>query len=209
MRRLKLITAPTSEPVTLEEAKEHLRVEQDAENDLILRQLKAAREVAERYLGRQILTATYDYILDDWPSKSGLRRTEDGGYSGGDIILPRPPLQSIDSVKYYDTDGAEQTWALANYIVELADDEPGRVVLAYGKDWPSIQERPGAITVRFTAGYSTVANVPQAIKEAILLFLGSRYGQREATAAPIGGQYAELPLGFRELLDVYRIWEVR
>ena len=209
MERLKLVTAPTAEPVTLTEAKEHLRVEQDAENDLILRQLRACREFAEKYTGRQLMTATFDLFLDDWPALSGLRRTEAGGYVGGDLLLPRPPLQSVTSVKYYDADGTEQTWDSANYLVEANDDEPGRVVRAYGVSWPSIQDRPSAITVRFIAGYSAASAVPQAMKEAILLLLGSRHAQREATVAPIGGQYAELPVGFKELLDAYRVWEVR
>lgn len=208
--RLSLAVAPMAEPVSLQEAKDHLRVVRDAENDLILRQLRAAREMAETYSRRQFCEATWDGWLDNWPSEQiGLRPDGRGGYRGGDIILPKAPLVSVTHVKYYDTDGVEQTFSATKYNVETADGEPGRITVAYGEEWPDVQLRPSAINIRWVAGYGEPADVPQVAKEAILLLLGARYAQREAVAAPIGGRYEELPLGFKALLDSIRVLEVR
>src|ERR1051325_11329554 len=102
---LTLSTAPTVEPVSLDEAKGQVRVELDFHSDdaLILGLIAAARRLAEVFCGRAFLTQTWDLTLDAFPSGWGPRWPATLG--GRDAIrLPRPPLQSVSYVKYVDTD---------------------------------------------------------------------------------------------------------
>ncbi|NIP96558.1 MAG: hypothetical protein GWO24_25240, partial [Akkermansiaceae bacterium] len=95
---------------------------------LILGLGKAARTLAEQVQGRALITQTWDLTLDGWPAK---------GY----FELPRAPLQSITSIKYYDEDDTEATVDSGTYFVDIAS-EPGRVVLNSGESWPSTTLRP-------------------------------------------------------------------
>jgi len=167
---LKLITGPASEPITLAEAKEHIRVETDftADDDLITNLIIAAREYCEGFQNIAYITQTWELVLDKFPVKDYIQ-------------LPRPPLQSVTSVKYKDYEGTETTLDASKYIVDT-DNEPGNVVLAYNESWPSFTPYPtGAVRVRFVAGYGDeAANVPQKVKQAIHLLMGHWYENREA-----------------------------
>jgi len=88
LNTLKVITSPTSEPLTLEEAKLHLKVETDADDSLITSLITAARETAEIFTGRALASQVLEYILDGFPSESET------------ICLPRPPLEEVESIKY-------------------------------------------------------------------------------------------------------------
>jgi len=181
---LKLITAPAHEPVTLAEVKDHLRVDTTDEDALISALIIAARQWAEEYTGRQFMAATWDWMLDVIPD----------GFS-----VPLPPLQSVTSIKYLDTDGAEQTLVSTAYRVD-AISEPGRIALAYGQTWPSIYSVINAVTVRFVAGYTTV---PEPIRQAVLIMVGELYEQRQDSASY---QVNAVPFGVRALLAPYKVW---
>lgn len=173
------------------QAKSHLRVDGADDDTLIADIIKAARQYCEDYQNRAYVTQTWDLWLNAWP--------------GGDAIkIPLPPLQSVTSVKYYDTANAEAIMAPADYFVDNVT-EPGRVVVAYGKTWPAASLRPAnSVTVRFIAGYGDAAAVPQVIKQAMLLVIGDMYEHRENTA--IGRQGYELPLAAKSLLNMNRVW---
>jgi len=160
---LKLITAPTEEPVTLATAQEHLRNTDDQELGSIRQKLKAATDFCQRRISghRQFMPATYELVLEDFP---GADRDEE-------IELPRPPLQSVTHIKYYDDDGTLQTVSTGDYNVITPSDDPGYVEPAFGETWPTTRSRSDAVTVRFSAGYASRAKVPETIKEAILLKL--------------------------------------
>lgn len=187
---LSLVTAPAAEPITLAEAKAHLRVDITDDDSLITALITAARQHVEVITRRQLITATWDLTLDTWPD-------------GDTILVPLPPLQSVTSITYKDSAGTVYTLPTIDYIVDTAE-EPGRVVLAYGKTWPSTTLYPaGAITVRFTAGYGAAAAVPQAIKQALLLMIGHWYENREAVAG--GTVQREVPFAVEALLWPYRV----
>src|SRR5712691_10534347 len=93
---LQLVMGPTEEPVSLDEAKAHLRVDLDAEDDLIEDAITAARETLEIEMRRSFLSTTWTLGLDHFPWRGFLR-------------LPRPPLQRVEAMTYLDVDGAEQT----------------------------------------------------------------------------------------------------
>ncbi len=188
---LKLVTPPATEPVTLVEAKVHLRVDAVSEDALITSLITAAREYAETVTWRALITQTWKFYCDDWPV-------------GDEILLPNAPLQSVASVKYKDTAGIQTTWGVSNYIVDT-DSEPGRVVLGYGLSWPSVTLYPAnPIEIEFTAGYGVAAAVPASIKQAMLLLIGHLYENREATAA--GQTITEVPFAVKALLSPLRVW---
>jgi uncharacterized phiE125 gp8 family phage protein len=173
--RLTLVTPPAEEPVTLAEARLHLAAtEEDLVEDdpLIEALIVAARQVCELHLDRALITQTWDLHLDEWPHGPW------GGQLGG-IVLPRPPLQSITSITYTDTNGSLQTVPLANYYVRTGT--PGEVSPIFGEFWPSARYQRDAIHVRFVAGYGTASAVPQCIKQAMLLLIAHWYRNREAT----------------------------
>jgi uncharacterized phiE125 gp8 family phage protein len=223
---LSLVTAPLVEPVTLAEAKRHLRVEVDDDDDLIQSHLEAARERAELETGRQFITATWALWLAGCPGGWGASGL--GGYSpfslgntagwaGQGLFwgrspfldLPKAPLQTIVSVLYVDTTGVTQTWDPTLYQV-LAPQGPqaprGRLQPAYGVPWPVTRDQLNAVTVTFTAGYGlTGASVPQMLRRAILMIAGDLYENREATVVTERRVTVQpLPYGVDQILQQYR-----
>lgn len=164
------IEGPNLEPVTLEEAKLHLRVDGSEEDLLISTLITTAREYCETWQARAYVTQTWELVLDTFP------------YKKDHIIIPLPPLQAVESLKYKDKEGAETTWDSSNYII-VTTSQPGRLVLAYGKVWPSVLLQPaGAISIRFNAGYWDAAAVPEKFKAAIKLIVAYLYEHRDNVA---------------------------
>jgi uncharacterized phiE125 gp8 family phage protein len=165
MYSLSLVTAPTEEPITLAEAKHQLGIATAItyHDDELGRLIKAARKDAEEKTHRQILTATWELNLERFPAGSGR------------IYLPLPPLQSVTSVKYYDTDGDQQTVAETVYKV-LTGPEPGEVALKQGQVWPTdLYDEAEPITIRFVAGYADtaaeLADTEELLKAGLLLLI--------------------------------------
>lgn len=182
-----LITAPTTEPVTLTEAKAHLYVTHADDDTLIGAYIAAAREDAEHRLGRLLITQTWELSLGAFPS----------------VIVMPVPIASVVSVKYTDPDGAEQTLAAASYQADTVA-SPGAIAPAYGYSWPATREQYNAVKVRYTAGYATAADVPATIKAWILLRVGGLYENREAFVV---GTIFQAPRDFADgLLDRYKVY---
>ncbi len=193
MESFALLTAPSAEPLTLAEAKLHLRVSHNAEDTLIAALIKASRMAAESYTNRQLMPATWVFRCDEFPDS----RT---------IAINRCPVSAVNSVKYFDANNAEQTLNADKYIVDLFS-EPFRVVLKATHSWPFSYDRPAAVSIEFTAGYESVAMVPDAIKSAMLLTIGHLYEHREAVVEGIAVH--ELPLGVSALLDPHKVYRFR
>lgn len=156
--------------------------------DPMLRMLIAgARKVAEDRTGRALITQTWEQVLDVFPAN--------------ELELGMLPIQSITSVKYYDTDGVLQTVDVADYVLDT-DTIPGWVLPASGVSWPSSYDMAQAVIVRFVAGYgSTGASVPNEIRMWISAQVAAAY--RNPTGLLEG---APQPLPFVDhLLDAYRI----
>lgn len=182
---IKTITAPTVEPITLAEAKLHLRVDGTDEDTLIGAYITAARELAESMADRAYAEGTYELTADAFPAEA--------------LHIGKPPLISIVSVKYLDTDGAEQTLAPTDYILD-ADDVPGNIYPAPGKTWPATQAVTNAVRVRFTAG-AAPADVSQRVKLYMLLHIAYWYEQR--SSVNVGNIVNEMP-GVRQLIAFER-----
>jgi uncharacterized phiE125 gp8 family phage protein len=193
MTALKLVTAPVVEPVSLLQAKQHLRVTIPDEDALILSLIIAARSHAETFTGRRFVTQTWDYFLDCFPWLEWSR--------SGSFEIPNGPLQSVTSVKYIDEAGVEQTMNTSEYLVDAKSD-PGRISPAYGKTWPAPRLQMNAVTVRFVCGYGLAAAVPYEISAGILLLIGEFFKHREETVV---GSLQEVPRGAEALLTPYRV----
>lgn len=190
MAGLVLVTPPAEEPLTLGEAKDHLRVTSTDEDSLIGRLIVVARQAVERRLGRALITQTLDYTLDAFPT--------------GDVIeLPRPPLRSVTSVKHTPDGGVETTFASASYLVDTTGN-PGRIVLAVNQSWPSdLLQAANGVVIRFVAGYGAApTDVPEPIRQALAVHLGTLYEHREALVA---GTIVTPLATIDRLLDPY-IW---
>lgn len=189
VRNWSVVTPPSAEPVSLIEAKLHLRVDGDDDNTLIALQISAVREQVELEARRSLMTQTLAVRLAEWPT-------------GDRLWLPQPPLQSVTHIKYTDDDGALQTMAASDYIV-YTDPEPGHVVLTASTNWPAADLQPGeSIVITYVAGYGAATAVPARYKQAMLLLLGHWYENRESVV--VGAITGELPMAVRSLLDVER-----
>ena len=94
--------------------------------------------------------------------------------------MPKPPLQSVTSIKHFDNDGVEQTIPSTDYIVDTASIQ-GRITPTNDKFWPITETRINAVTVRFVAGFgSLTTDIPQSISVAILQLVSDMYEHREA-----------------------------
>jgi uncharacterized phiE125 gp8 family phage protein len=164
---LHLVTAPAAEPVALATVKVFLRVDGTDEDSLITSLAKAAREEGEKLSRRAFITQTWEMIIECWPHDWRLR-------------VYRPPLQSITSVKYFDSDNAEHTFT--DYVVDTRS-EPGVIIF---NSLPSATlQKSGAIVVRFVAGYGAAgSNVPERINNLILALTAYWYENRETHEVP-------------------------
>lgn len=184
-------TPPAIEPITLAEAKAHLRVDGTDDDAYITALITAARERIEDYLDRALIQQTLVYTRDRWPQ-------------GNEIALPGGKVLSVVSITYKDTAGIEHP-----FTGYLADTEsvPGRIVLAYGASWPGDALHPlNPVRIEYTAGYgSAAANVPQKIKQAILLLIGHLYEHREEITAD---KLERLPFGVTALVEREKVYWV-
>ena len=181
--------APAAEPVSVIEAKEHLRVDIGDDDTLIEALITAAREYVEQGSRRALVTQTWRLNLDQFPA-------------GPEIELPRPPLQSVTSVTYRDSDGTTNTLSSSIYEVDT-DSTPGRIRLAYGEDWPSdTLAETNPVRITFVAGYGDADDVPRRWKQAILLLVGHWYENREATIS--GTIPRSIPFAVESLINLDR-----
>lgn len=166
-----LVTGPASEPVSLADAKDHLRVTGNSEDTILGTLITSARQWAENRTKRALINQTWRCKLDAFPAMDE------------PIDLRWPPLVSVTSIAYVDSNGDTQTWSSSYYTVHT-DRTPGQVSLAYDADWPVTRDQRDAVTITYVAGYGSAAsNVPAAIIAAIKLQIGDLYANREAVIA--------------------------
>ncbi len=190
--RVRVVTEPEVEPVTLAEAKLWCRVDDDdtSQDAMLLLLIKAVRERAEELTGRAFAQRTLELRLDAFPD--------------GVIELPFPPLQSVTSISHIDSSGALQTSGSPTDFQEDLTSEPGRVAPLTGTAWPSTQEVLNAVRVRYVAGYATVNAIPKLARLWMQARISTFYEHREQLV--VGGQLTSLPRDFVDgLLDGLRV----
>jgi len=185
---LVLVEPPATEPVTLEEAKNYLRVDVSEDDELIANLIRAAREYVEVTTGRALVTQVWDLVLDGWPR-------------GNIVRIPRLPLQDVLDITYKDKVAQAYTLPQQSYVVNAAEG----YVLLDPTNWvvSALLHSPlSQLIVRFRAGYDDPARIPQPLKLAMLFLIAHWYENREATAEVTR---REMPWGVEALLVPYRV----
>ena len=191
--RVALETAPGTLPVTVSELKLQARTlypgESDpfagAEDPLLERLIDASVQELDSprgYLGRSLMPRTLRIIIDSVPNS--------------EILLPGPPVSSVESVQYYKPDGTVGTIAATDYKTDLSDTGwPAKIW--HKTQWPETEDRPGRLWISYKAGYTNAAAVPSIIKQAILVAAATKYRDRESSV--VGTIIAEHPHIMRAL----------
>ncbi|RTL71915.1 MAG: hypothetical protein EKK41_07510 [Hyphomicrobiales bacterium] len=184
-----LTSGPDVEPVSLAEAKAHLRVDQSAEDTLIASLIVTSRLHIEAALGLALITQGWTWLLDAWPDLSELR-------------LPMRPVRSIASIRVCDVAGIPVVLDPDSYRLDGAG-APARIIRQRGAVWPSPGIDGNGIEVNFVAGFGdTPADVPQPIRHAVLLLTAHWYDHREPVE--VGSATAPIPPDVSSLLAPYR-----
>ena len=182
-------TQPAVEPVTLAEAKAHLRVDTADDDTYITGLVRAAREWVEQYLDRTLVHTQWVMRFDRFPPDGTL-----------DIELPRPPMVASGTatavaLTFTYENGDTATYSTASFRVDRAS-TPGAVKTLYGQTWPPHLQDDNAISVTWWAGYGpSGSDVPQGVKNAMLLYVHELYEKRGN---------GEPPAAAKALLDAYR-----
>lgn len=187
-----VVTQPTEEPVTIEEARYHCRIDdynqEPYEDSVQINTLiAAARQHAELQLNRKLVTQTLEAYYDAFP-----------------VEFVLPPLQSVTYIKYVDENGTEQTLAADKYLVNSTS-KPARITESYGNTWPTIRSQQNAVRVRFVAGYGAASAVPQCIKNWMLVRIKTLYDGRDQLIASNGSFVFDRQF-IDSLLDPERVW---
>lgn len=217
----RIVTPPLCEPVTLSETRLYLRINDgDRDDDELITQLiTAARQHVEGRMRRQIVQATLELTLDQFPvariaedspnhpySDLPGRRTAVERTTG--IRLPHPPLISVTKIEYVDGNGTTQTLSSSAYVVD-AKNEPGIIMQAYNALWPVCRSQPSAVTVTYVAGYGVItdttdaqkqAAVPAAVKLAIKMLVRHWYDYRGVSGE---AKPETIPEGFDALIGLH------
>jgi uncharacterized phiE125 gp8 family phage protein len=185
---LVLTSGPTSEPVTVAEAKAHLRVDAANEDTLIASLILTSRLHVETALGLALLTQSWRLLLDRWPPEK-------------DLELPLRPLQSIDAVRVLPAEGAPTVIDPSAYLADTASVPPR--LIRTGVIWPQPGKAAGGVEIDFTAGYgASAADVPAPIRQALLLLIANWYERREPIE--VGSPETTVPAAVCDLLEPYR-----
>lgn len=185
---LRLETAATTYPLTLDEAKKQCEASDFNDDDTYIQSLiYTATNFVEGYTRRSLITQTWQKILD--------------GQFPEVICLERNPVSSITSITYVDTDGTTQTLATSVYDSDL-NMEPAEIYLKYNQTWPTCRDQRKSITIEFVTGYGAATAVPNDIKHAMKLLIADWYRVREDIESIQGrAVHRRVPA----LLDPYRV----
>jgi uncharacterized phiE125 gp8 family phage protein len=211
----RILTEPTVEPVTLNELKEHMRLDGSGDDIYLLDLLAEARQMIEDHIGMAMLTQSWTLTLDSWPH--GQERWWDGVRQGHinsiyaaphlvDVELPKYPLQSITSVTVYDEDGTSSAVTVADVFDIDTQQMPGRITLQRGAVWPIAMRANNAIEIIYISGYgSSASDVPAPLKRAVKQLAAYLYAHR-GDGCDMGQAMSQS--GVISILNTYKAHEI-
>lgn len=185
---LVMTSGPAAEPVTVAEAKAHLRIDHNAEDVLIGSLILTSRLHIEAALGLALISQGWRLLLDRWPSR-------------GSVRVPLRPMIGVGEVRVRAADGAPTVVPASDYVVDLESAEP-RIARA-AASWPEPGRAVHGIEIDFTAGFGAAASdVPAPIRQAVLLLVAHWYEHRDPIE--IGSDATVIPHGISEMLAPWR-----
>ncbi len=193
-----LKTPPSEEPLTLQEAKDHLLVTSTSQDTYISTLITAARKQLERYTQRAFITQTWVAYGSNWYGKGEYCYNEP-------ILLPYPKLQSVTEIKYFDLQGTEQTLDPTQFYHVDDISEPCRIVRRYNAIYPYLQYgKPNSFSIEYVAGFGAAVDVPEDIKHAMKLLITDFYEHRGQIVI---GTVNKIPDFICDLVHSYKIYE--
>jgi len=196
-----LKTAPVTSIVSLEEVKKHVNMLNDDNDELLKGYIASAAtylDGSNGILGRAVRTQSWELRINGFPSDSYC-------YSRNDVMgidIPLPPLQTIDSFKYVDTDGSLTDVDIDDYQLIENGNFPATLIPAFDSCWPVARFEPNAVRIEFTAGFADDSPILASIKLAVKQIISLWYENREAS---VEANLSDLPHGTRALLAPLRI----
>jgi uncharacterized phiE125 gp8 family phage protein len=162
----KVTVQPTNLPITLATAKEIARIEHDYDDAIINSMIKSACKTAESFTGIQLTTGTFIEALPSFATQINLLS----------------PLQSVTSVKYYDSSNVQQTVASSNYRIYTFG-KSHYIEFDENYSFPAVYNRSDAVQIEFVAGYATT---PEDIASWIAIRVVTLYENREEFVSGYG-----------------------
>jgi uncharacterized phiE125 gp8 family phage protein len=188
-----ITSQPASEPITLSEAKDHLRVDFSDEDTYINTLITTARKYCEQYTNRAFITQTWRQNEDKWTNP---------------IKLKVNPVISLTSIKYYDTNEAQQTLtdSSANFQKDFNSDV-AKIYEGLTNAFPSLGCTINPIEIITVCGYGSASDVPDDIKHAIKIMVSFLYENREMVNVPVASMGTAIPMPetVKHLLNPYRV----
>jgi uncharacterized phiE125 gp8 family phage protein len=182
-----LLSGPAIEPLSLQEAKSWLRLDSTMEDDLVSALITAARLVVEAATRCLLISQSWRLVLDRWPY-------------GGVLLLPLAPLQSITTIRVYDSNDAAQTLAASGFRVDAS---PNHARLDFIDMPPSPGRELAGIEIDLEVGYGAqAAEVPEPLRQAMRLLVTRWFENRGDVESDSRGN--ALPNAVAALLAPYR-----
>jgi uncharacterized phiE125 gp8 family phage protein len=193
---IRTVTSPAeiAPVISLAEAKAHLRVDWEEDDDLIAALVLTAQDHVERFTARVLTERAMEAAYDGFPCGAG---------GAAAIVIPRDPITAVTAIAYLDASGtaAELDGEAGDW--RWSESAPDRVMPAFGVSWPAAASEAGCVRVSFTAGYDA-GLAPASLIGAVKLMCGHLFGNREAVSAAPSITPATMPIGVVDLCAPYR-----
>lgn len=185
--RVCLHTGPAEEPITLSEAKTHLRITTSDDDTYITNLITSSRQAIENYCEISMVTQTLEMLFNDFGKtcsnwKNGIQDYPRLNSEYNSIYIPKPPLQSVSSIKVFADDDTSITVDSDIYHVftygPVITPTKGRIALKHGQTWPYVGRSVEGVRIKFIAGYGGASDVPEQLKQCIKEELAYRYENR-------------------------------
>lgn len=181
---------PVAEPVTLAEARAHLRLDHTSDDELLAGLIRAARQEVERSTGLALLVQSWRLALDRWPRS-------------GRAVLAIHPVREVLSVTVFGSEGEASLLAPSGYEADTLS-RPARI---HFSEMPAPGRVMNGIEIDFAAGFGEAGtDVPDLLRRAILLLVAHWYEFR--TGFGPGDQPVSYPAGYDRLISGYRAWRL-
>ena len=182
--RIQVVAQPTTEPLTLSEVKNHLRIDGNYDDALLGSFITSARMYFESQCEISIASQEILLALD---------------YFDDIVYLPRGPVQSVEDISYADSENNQQV--MDDWIEDLVSN-PARITPAFGQSWPATAEVVNAVQVSYTTGYSTPSMVPKLLKSGMLFYVAHLYENRSAVT---DSDLKEVPMAVNSIIHQYTL----